>query len=219
MPLTGIYAITDDELLPPLQLCAAVESALAGGIALLQYRSKQDYSATRLRTVRELQTLCAHYGVPLLINDDVELCASVGAAGVHIGRQDAPLAQARKRLGADAIIGVTCHASLADAIVAEQHGADYVAFGRFFPSHTKPTAPPADLALLTHARAALRLPIVAIGGINTENGAAVIQAGADMLACVHSVFGGPDVSAQTRALVALFSHSGKASTNERTTSK
>lgn len=219
MHLSGIYAITDDDLLPPARLLTAVEAALAAGICLLQYRSKRDSETERLQTAHDLQSLCAGYGVPLLINDDVELCAAVGAAGVHLGRQDASLQTARERLGSSAIIGITCHASLADALVAEQQGASYVAFGRFFPSHTKPGAPPAELALLRQAQAALTVPIVAIGGINTENGAAVMAAGADMLACVHALFGGDDVDAQTRALVALYSHINTPDTSDRTDSR
>lgn len=204
MQFTGIYAITDDKLLSPKNLLPAVESALDAGICLLQYRSKHGSDAERLNTAGALQALCATYSVPLIINDDVELCSSVGAAGVHIGRSDADPRVARKRLGDRAIIGVTCHDSLDLALEAQQAGADYVAFGRFFPSLTKPLASPANLSLLTLAQQQLAIPIVAIGGINAENGAAVRQAGADMLAVVHAIFGSDDVRASTRHLVQLY---------------
>ena len=204
MQFTGIYAITDDNLLAPDQLLAAVEAALSAGIRMLQYRSKTGSDSERLDTANALQVLCKNFHVPLIINDDVNLCIAVGAAGVHLGRQDADLHQARSQLGHDAIIGVTCHASLTLARAAEHAGADYVAFGRFFPSHTQPQASPADMALLTLARRELSLPIVAIGGINAENGAALRQAGADMLAVVHAIFGSRDVGASARKLVQLY---------------
>lgn len=205
MPLTGIYAITDDKLQDPEQLPAAVEAALQGGISLLQYRAKTGSFDERQRTAATLQSLCDKYHVPLLINDDISLCQAVGAAGVHVGTQDASIAQAREILGINAIIGATCHDSLELAIAAQHAGASYVAFGRFFPSRTKPTASPADLALLSHARKAVSLPIVAIGGINAENGAAVRAAGADMLAVVHGIFGADDIYTNTAALVRVFS--------------
>lgn len=205
MQFSGIYAITDDQLLPGTRLLEASRAALENGVALLQYRSKSKDEARRLQEAEALAALCRDFETPLLINDDVELAARVGAAGVHLGKQDASLASARERLGADAIIGVTCHGSIEDALRAEREGADYVAFGRFFPSQTKPGAVAADLGVLTAARRQLRLPLVAIGGINAQNGASVIEAGADMLAVIHSLFGHPDVALKARELTALFS--------------
>ena len=207
MQFSGIYAITDELLLPANKLLTASRIALENGIALLQYRSKSSAAEVRLHEAQALAILCAEFNTPLLINDDVELCAAVNAAGVHLGRQDASLASARERLGPQAIIGVTCHASLTDALRAEQQGADYVAFGRFFPSRTKPNAGAAALTLLGEARQRLNIPIVAIGGIDAQNGASVIEAGADMLAVIHSLFGYADIAKQTRDLVNLFSES------------
>ena len=207
MKYSGIYAITDDALLPEEQLLHKVELALGGGIALLQYRSKTATNENKVRTAKALAQLCASYQVPLLINDDPQLALDCGAQGVHIGQKDGDIATTRQLLGDDAIIGVTCHASLEKAQIAEAAGANYVAFGRFFPSQTKPEAPPAELAFLSEARQKLTLPIVAIGGINHENGAAAIAAGADMLAVIHSLFGESDVSASTNRLVSLFHNS------------
>lgn len=203
MQLTGIYAITDDKLLPGQRLFSAAEAALKNGVSLLQYRSKTASSAARLDCASKLVSLCAEFGVPLIINDDVELCESVTAAGVHLGRQDASIEAARERLGSEAIIGVTCHSSIDDALEAQERGADYVAFGRFFPSLSKPEASPANLQVLSQAREALSIPIVAIGGINAENGASVLQAGADMLAVIHAIFAEGDVSAQASELQAV----------------
>lgn len=203
MQLTGIYAITDDKLLPGQRLFSAAEAALKSGVSLLQYRSKTASTATRVDCASRLVSLCAQFGIPLIINDDVDLCESVAAGGVHLGRQDDSIESARSRLGPEAIIGVTCHSSIDDALAAEASGADYVAFGRFFPSLSKPQASPANLQVLTQAREALSIPIVAIGGINAENGASVLQAGADMLAVIHAIFAEGDVTERSSKLLAV----------------
>ena len=129
----------------------------------------------------------------------------VGARGVHLGQQDSSITEARNLLGADSIIGVTCHDSVEQALRAQDEGADYVAFGRFFPSRTKPDAPPADIAVLTTARQQLDIPTVAIGGVNADNGALLRDAGADMLAVIDGLFGRDDVGAAATELVRLFS--------------
>ncbi len=204
MEFSGIYAITDDKLLAGSKLLEASTAALENGISLLQYRCKSVAADLRLAQARELVALCARFDVPLIINDDIELCVSTQASGVHLGRHDASLISARKRLGADAIIGVSCHSSIENAILAEQHGANYVAFGRFFPSTSKPNAAAAEPAVLAEARQKLSIPIVAIGGINAQNGASIVAAGADMLALIDGLFGQPDVAEQTRNLLRLF---------------
>jgi thiamine-phosphate pyrophosphorylase len=203
-PLRGVYAITDEALLPADLLLTRVEAALRAGLALLQFRSKLGSASERLRQAQALVDLCRHYDTPLLINDDIALCQRVGAAGVHLGQQDKGIAQARQLLGPDAIIGITCHAQLSLARQAQAAGASYVAFGRFFASHTKPSAPPADIAILPQARRELHIPVVAIGGITAENGAALIAAGADMLAVIHALFAFPDVESRTLKLNSLF---------------
>lgn len=203
--LQGVYAITDEALLPPDIFLDRIQSALEAGVAVLQYRNKRADTSLRRQQCRQLRALCDRYNTRLVINDDVELCLDVGADGVHLGQGDTKLALARTRLGDDAIIGVTCHASVELAWQAQQEGASYVAFGRFFSSLTKPHAPPADLQILTTARQRLAVPLVAIGGVNAENGAALISAGADMLAVIHYLFATPDVAHQVRQLNNLFS--------------
>lgn len=203
MQFSGIYAITDDLLLPGQRLFAAAEDALRAGIRLLQYRSKCESANFKFDCAKKLAALCNEYQTPLIINDDIELCKMAGADGVHLGTMDGDIRSARNSLGANAIIGITCHSSIDEALQAERMGASYVAFGRFFPSITKPDAPAAELQLITQAREVLTIPIVAIGGINAENGAAVFQAGADMLAVIHAVFGGDDVTAKTLDLIKL----------------
>ena len=204
MQLSGIYAITDDILLPEPTRLKAVAAALGAGISLLQFRSKSGTRASRLKAAIELLVLCRAHHVPLIINDDVDLCLAADADGVHLGQRDAALECARTRLGPAAIIGVTCHSCVDSAVQAQLAGADYVAFGRFFDSATKPEAPPAQLAILGQAKAALSIPIVAIGGINAENGADVLAAGADMLAVIDAIFGDDQqVRQRTGALVRI----------------
>lgn len=203
-PLRGVYAITDDALLPGDLLLTRVEAALRAGLALVQYRNKQGSESERVQQARALVDLCRRYDTPLLINDDVPLCLAVGAAGVHLGQRDQGLEEARRRLGPEAIIGITCHDQIALARQAQAGGASYVAFGRFFASQTKPGATPADVAILPQARHELAIPVVAIGGITAENGAALIAAGADMLAVIHALFAFPDVESRTLKLNSLF---------------
>lgn len=195
--LRGIYAITADLPMTSENFLAAVEGALAGGVRLLQYRNKAVANQPADRRVAigcGLLELCQQYQVPLLINDDLEFCAEIGAQGVHLGQRDGNCRYARARLGPDAIIGITCHDSLTLAQTAAADGADYVAFGRFFPSVTKPEATPAALDILFEARKQLDIPLVAIGGINADNGSSLIEAGSDMLAVIHGLFGELDGS-------------------------
>jgi len=133
--------------------------------------------------------------VPLIVNDDPRLAWDIGADGVHLGQDDPPYEEARALLGPEATLGVSCYNSLDRAVSAQRIGADYVAFGRFFPSKTKPRAKQAPLALLREARRQLSIPIVAIGGITPENGSALIEAGADRVAVIEGVFGQPDPEA------------------------
>lgn len=200
----GLYAITDAGLLPDERLTDAVAAAIRGGARLIQYRDKSHDSARRLAQATALNALCQDHDVPLIINDDVELAFAVGAAGVHLGQDDADIATARARLGPRALIGVSCYDRLDLALNAARAGADQVAFGAFFPSPTKPTEIRAPLDLLQQARAQLDLPIVAIGGITPDNAAALLAAGADYLAVVSGVFAQPDIQIAARRYATLF---------------
>jgi len=198
--LRGLYAISDG---PRADLLDACTAALDGGATLLQYRDKTADPARRLREARALQALCAARGARLIVNDDVELAATVGAAGVHLGEDDDALAEARARLGADAIVGASCYDSLERARQMAAAGADYLAFGAFFPSPTKPRARRATTDLLRDARA-FGKPLVAIGGITADNAAALIEAGADCVAVISALFGATDVRANARRFASLF---------------
>lgn len=185
--LRGLYAITDDTLLSG-RLLPAVQAALEGGCRVVQYRTKQADDAQHIREASDLRMLCHDYGAVLLINDNVLLARAVHADGVHLGQDDMSLQEARHWLGEEAIIGVTCHSTFALAETARAGGADYVAFGRFFGSSTKPSAPLAPLSVLAETRMRLTCPVVAIGGITLDNAGSLVEAGADMLAVVAGLF-------------------------------
>lgn len=200
----GLYAITDAVLLPDEWLLAAVEQAILGGARSVQYRDKSGDGGRRLAQAHGLNRLCRRHQVPLIVNDDVELAAQVGAAGVHIGRNDPAFATARARLGEAALIGVSCYDCLALALDAERAGADYVAFGAFFPSPTKPDEIRAPLGLLREAKVSLKVSVVAIGGITLDNAPTLLDAGADALAVVSALFAQPDIRDAARRFAALF---------------
>ena len=204
MKLSGLYAITPEHPDPGAALADQVEQAILGGARVVQYRDKSGDGRRRRTEARSLLGVCRHHGVPLIVNDDVELTATVGANGVHLGRDDMEPAAARRRLGTGALIGISCYNKLENAERAQALGADYVAFGRFFPSASKPGAVPADLELLQRARAALLLPIVAIGGICPQNSGPLVAAGADMLAVIDALFGRADIRAAAQAFADLF---------------
>ncbi len=204
VPPCGLYAITDSRLIPRGTLIEQVALAIDGGAALIQYRNKHLSREERGREAQALATLCRERNTPLIINDDIELAATCGAAGVHLGRDDVPVSRARRRLGPRAIIGVSCYNQLERARAAAGMDASYVAFGRFFPSNSKPEAVQALPELLAQASREINLPIVAIGGITPENGPGLIHAGADLLAVIHGVFGQPDIRAAAQAYAALF---------------
>ncbi|RDH85420.1 MAG: thiamine phosphate synthase [endosymbiont of Escarpia spicata] len=191
--LHGLYAITDTALAQNQNLTEQVAQALLGGAHIIQYRDKSGDRSRRQAEAECLLKLCREHHALLLINDDLELAKSIGADGIHLGRDDASLPQARAVLGPEAIIGVSCYNQLELAREASRAGADYIAFGRFFTSQTKPDAVQADPELLRQASRELPQPLVAIGGITPENGGPLIDAGADMLAVIDAIFNQTDI--------------------------
>ena len=202
----GLYAITP-EASEPARLVQPVAAALQGGAAMVQYRRKRAGAAAALREAAELLGLCRRHGALFIVNDDARLAAAVGADGVHLGRDDGRVDDARRLLGADAIVGVSCYDDLSRARTASAQGADYVAFGSFFPSSVKPAAVRATLGLLEEARLRLDVPIVAIGGITVDNAEALVQAGADAVAVISDLFDAPDVCERAAAFGRLFHRS------------
>ncbi|GFO72333.1 thiamine-phosphate pyrophosphorylase [Bathymodiolus japonicus methanotrophic gill symbiont] len=185
-PKTGLYAITKTENKTVEQIIADISEAIKGGIKVLQYRDKRPIDPTYLAGA--LKELCHAGNIPLIINDNITLAKHIGADGVHIGKEDGLLSHARELLGSSAIIGVSCYDSVELALQAQQDSADYVAFGRFFPSSSKPLAAAAHIASLEQAKLRIKVPIVAIGGILPDNGAVLLDAGADLLAVIGGVF-------------------------------
>ena len=197
--LRGLYAVTP-ECADSEALLRKAEQALRGGIALLQYRSKAP--RPDLAEARELARLSRRYGVPLIVNDDIDLALEVDADGAHLGRHDGDLALSRKQLRGK-LLGASCYDSLERARSAVAAGADYVAFGSVFTSGTKPGATRAPLSLFAAARA-LHVPLCAIGGITAENAALAVKAGADLLAVIADLFGAEDVTDRARRYAAAF---------------
>ena len=199
MPRRGLYLLTPDD--PDTGSLVARTAPLLRHAVLLQYRNKAAPPALRRAQATALARLCADAGRPLVVNDDVALALAVDAVGVHLGRDDADPSQARARLGAGRVVGVSCYDSLPRAEAAAAAGADYVAFGAFHPSPTKPRAPRAVPSLLVRA-ARLGLPRVAIGGITPDNAPALVAAGADLVAVISGVYDAPDPVAAARAYAA-----------------
>jgi len=193
--LTGLYAITDAAQTDQQQLIIDVEQALLGGARIIQYRDKTTQYKQRRNTARLLRKLTRQHNALFIINDDITLASDSHADGIHLGRDDLPIAAARAQLGPTAIIGVSCYNNFSLAKQAANNGADYIAFGRFFPSRTKPDAPLAKIETLQMAKRELDITIAAIGGITIENAATLINAGADMLAIVNAVFSQTDIKA------------------------
>ncbi len=197
----GLYLITPDERDGERLLARTLP--LLPFASCLQLRNKvMDADALRDAAML-LRTACAKNGVPFIVNDDARLAADIGADGVHLGEHDGAIADARTLLGDDAIIGVSCYDELQRARDAVIAGADYIAFGAFFPSTTKPNARRADIALLRES-ASLDVPRVAIGGITPDNARSLVDAGADMIAVISGVFDAPDPIAATRAYLSCF---------------
>ncbi|MCY1671708.1 thiamine phosphate synthase [Novosphingobium sp. SL115] len=187
-------------LISPLDVTGTFPDRLAraldaGPVAAFQFRVKglDDHAAAPL--AEPLQRICADRNVAFIVNDSVSLAKRLGADGVHLGQDDGDVAEARERLGRDVQIGVTCHDSRHMAMEAGELGADYVAFGAFFPSSTKETKHHATLELLEFWQHLFALPCVAIGGITPENCAPLVTAGADFLAVSHAVWGGDEAAA------------------------
>lgn len=204
MKINGLYAITPEQ--PDTErLLSQVRAALSGGARVVQYRSKSQDAALLHEQASELLELCHAFDVPLIINDSLRLADLCGADGLHLGREDGSLRQARIVLGAEKAIGISCYNNLELAVQAEADGADYVAFGSFFPSLTKPGAVAAPLSLLGEAKARLSVPLVAIGGITPGNAAALVAAGADAIAVISGLFDAPDIQFAAQQYSQLFS--------------
>lgn len=204
MPVSGgLYAISDCENLSTNELLDKTEKILNVGVSLFQYRNKEIDQNKKRELALELQSLCKMHNTPFIVNDDLELAQNISADGVHLGKDDADINIARKHLG-NKIIGISCYNDLGRAIAAEKHGADYIAFGSFFPSSTKPDAKVATIELLKKSKSRLTIPVVAIGGITPENGKELIAASVDYLAIISGLYASPDTVCAAKAYKDLF---------------
>lgn len=201
--LKGLYGITDEEKTPYDQVESMVEQALQGGMKILQLRDKHSATNALLTLAKSLKALCHQHGAIFIIDDNVELVELCDADGLHIGKDDMTLSDARKRLP-EKIIGVSCYGSIELAHKAQNEGASYVAFGSFFPSPTKPRAPVVPDALLTQAQDELNLPVCAIGGITSNNASTLIEKGVDMVSVIHDLWVCEDIKRQAQKYQILF---------------
>ena len=199
----GIYAITDCANTTEQELLEKSEAILKTGISLFQYRNKTSNQQKKKELAQELQSLCHQYNTPFIVNDDVLLAKDISADGIHLGKDDDDISLAREVIGSR-IIGISCYNNINRAIAAEKAGANYIAFGAFFPSVTKPDAKKADIALVKQAKSQLTIPIVAIGGITPENGKQLIEANIDYLAVISGLYSASDTISATQSYNDLF---------------
>lgn len=188
-----LYVCTDRTLMSTPTLSDSVEQSIIGGATLIQYRDKDASGRQLYETASELKQITDRYGVPLIINDRIDIAIAVDAAGVHLGQGDVPAAVARKMLGADKIIGVSA-ARVEEAVQAGLDGADYIGVGAMFATATKTNARAVSRETLMEIRAAVSMPMVAIGGIKRENLSVFSGTGIDGVAVVSAVIAQPDVA-------------------------
>lgn len=207
--MKGLYAITDCDRVSAGSLVSATEQVLRAGVVALQYRNKSGSHARKKSEAGELRQLCKEYNSLFIINDDLQLAVSTGSDGVHLGREDYDCKTARNELGPEAIIGISCYNSVDTALAAQEDGADYVAFGSFFPSSSKQNTTAAELDIIRQAKARVSLPVAAIGGITPANCRTLIEHGADMLAVISSIYQAEDPYATVKEFNrVIFSHRG-----------
>jgi thiamine-phosphate pyrophosphorylase len=208
--LKGLYVITDKKLIPRDDFLATVEMAVRGGANVVQLREKDTPRDEVLTLGKAVLELTRKYGVPLIINDSIELAKEIGADGVHLGEEDSEVPRAREVLGKDKIIGVSCYGKLERGLDAERDGADYVAFGTPFFTPTKPERTPTSFDVLRAAVSRIKsIPIFAIGGITPENADSVLETGVDGIAVITAVFGSGDPEKAARELASITANYNK----------
>lgn len=202
--LRGLYVILDPQVAADRDLREIARQAILGGARVLQLRDKLHDKGEQLPLARALQRLCRQAGVPFLVNDHVDLALACAADGVHLGQKDLPIEFARRVLPPQAIVGASTN-TVAEALRAQEAGADYVAVGRLFPTTSKEDTRPVTPDTLRQVRQSVQIPVVGIGGINEANIDGVLQAGADMVAVIGAVVGALDVREAAQRLARHFS--------------
>lgn len=198
----SLYLVTDRGLLGDKDLAKTVEQAIQGGVTVVQVREKNLSSAEFYQVALVIKGATEKYGVPLIVNDRADIALAVDAAGLHIGQEDLPVVVARKLLGPDKIIGVSA-TTLPEALLAQDQGADYLGIGAVFPTNTKDDADSVSLAELEAIKAKVKIPIVAIGGINGSNIRDVMNTGVDGVAVVSAIVAAADPKAAACKLYQL----------------
>jgi len=197
----SLYVVTDPGLSRGRSTVEVVRAAIEGGAGAIQLRAKEMSTRDLLDAARELRGVTLEAGVTFIVNDRADVALAAGADGVHVGQEDLPVADARRLLGPDMIVGASCH-SLPEARRAEEEGADYVNIGPVFATSTKAHgSPPVGPGLITEVRDVLQCPLTSMGGINSSNVDRVVLAGADRVAVVSAVVTADDVAAAARDLV------------------
>ena len=202
-PDYSLYLVTDRMLMRTKTLGEAVEQAVIGGCTIVQLREKEILSLDFYVLASEMKKITDRYGIPLIINDRMDIAMAVGAAGIHIGQKDIPADIARKVIGKDMLLGVSA-VSAAEAVNAAKAGADYLGVGAMFPTRTKPDAGFVSMEELGRIRKAVDIPIVVIGGISKENAMLFQPMGIDGLAVVSAVIAQPDIKKSAADLRSLF---------------
>ena len=197
-----LYAVTDRSWLNGQTLYEQVEQALKGGVSFLQLREKELKEQAFLEEAKVIQELCKKYQVPFLINDNVELAASIGADGVHVGQSDMAAGAAREKLGPDRIIGVSAR-TVEEALEAQRQGADYLGVGAVFPTGSKADAVEVDHQVLKEICSAVEIPVIAIGGIGRDNVDQLKGSGICGIAVISAIFAQNDIEAAARELRSL----------------
>jgi len=201
--IKGLYAITPD-MADLNTLIQKTQLAIEGGAFMVQYRSKILNRDVKMQQCAAILRLCREYEIPCIVNDDVDMCRILEADGVHLGEKDDNIAEVRRILGEDTIIGSSCYDQLERAKRAQKEGASYVAFGAMFDTSTKPNAPRATLGLLREAKPQLKIPVVAIGGITVNNAHDVIEAGVDAIAVINSLYESNSIKETAETLSQMF---------------
>ena len=197
-----LYAVTDRAWIGTQTLYQQVEAALKGGATCVQLREKDLDEAAFLREAKDICALCRRYGVPFIVNDNVDIAIACGADGVHVGQEDMKAGEVRRRVGEDMILGVSVH-TVEEARRAVRDGADYLGLGAVFPTSTKTDADQMSNETLRDICGAVEIPVVAIGGLNRDNILRLSGSGVDGVALVSAIFGAEDIEAACRELCAL----------------
>ncbi len=203
LPVAGIYGITDTEHCDIATVVRISSQLLQAGLSLLQFRCKNLPATDKIALASRLQAECQKVNAPFIVNDDPELAVAVNADGVHLGKNDADII-ATRRSYPELVIGVSCYGDVELAKQKQDEGADYVAFGAFYPSPSKPDAIPASIKTLQQAKQTLSIPIVAIGGITPDNGSVLIQSGADFLAVISGLYSASEPVAELKRYLSLY---------------